>query len=209
MTTRIAICGPSGSGKTTLAKGIAAELGIPFVSTSGKSLWDKYGIKSHQDLIQKTFIDLDWGFRYQYELLELRRNELKGYNEYVTDRSPVDNFIYTLLQLSHVLTKEALDNYLEQCVMLLNSQVDVLIYSTFMDVFTDTIENDGYRVTNPYYQMLVDNTFNRVLTSQENIMSICKDCLIISGMLASSISHLRLQYVLTQLKLKGYGIIKE
>ena len=50
---RIFICGPSGTGKTTLGEWISQTYRIPFITTSSKPLWEKHGIKSHLDLLNK------------------------------------------------------------------------------------------------------------------------------------------------------------
>ena len=58
---KIFISGVSGVGKTTMAKQISKDYKIPFIEGSSKVLWDKYNIKSHIELIKKTYLEPQFG----------------------------------------------------------------------------------------------------------------------------------------------------
>lgn len=173
---RIYIAGPSGTGKSTLAKHIAHYYGIPFISTSGKMLWDKFGIKDHQDLIKRTNLDPDgFGYVYQVELLKQREAALAGHAEFVTDRSPIDNLVYFLAQVSSYCSMQKTEEYIELCENSMKMGNKVIYIPFTHDV---VLENDGARITNPYYQLYITSTFNFVI--RKNLLKFCRggNCLL-------------------------------
>jgi len=170
MKVRLACSGPSGTGKTTLCEFISKEFDIPFITTSTKPLWDKYGITTHQELINKTTTDPAWGIEFQAEVLAYRVAKLEGVEEFVTDRSPVDNMVYFLMQNSHLATEEDTKLYLEGC------KRAMILFNTILALpFTvDTpLENDGKRIANQYYQKTVNSTFVVVSELMANELKQC------------------------------------
>lgn len=159
MKLKIAIAGPSGVGKSTLAQYIADKHQIPFITTSTKPLWDRHGINDHQQLIGMTTTNPSWGLAFQREVLDYRVNQLYGKDEFVTDRSPVDNMVYFLLQNSHMLSERETKFYLDACIMAMNL-FNGYIYIPFTNEII--LENDGKRVVNSFYQMTVSSTFDLV-----------------------------------------------
>jgi deoxyadenosine/deoxycytidine kinase len=162
---RIALAGPSGTGKSTLAKWISEEYKIPFITTSTKPLWDKHKIKSHLMLLERASHDPVWGLQFQHEVLEFRENALKGHVNFVTDRSPVDNLSYFLLQNTHSLPENDTTRYIHYCEKAL-SKFNYL----FVLPFTKEIplEDDGKRINNRYYQMLSNQAFDLSCTLMVN-----------------------------------------
>lgn len=162
---KIFISGPSGSGKTTLAKYIAARYRIPFVNGSSKVLWKQYGITSHSDLITKCNNDPEMAIKFQFELLEYRNENLTGKSEFVTDRSPLDNLVYYLLQVSHLQNTETTKEFVIACS-------DVMHRFDFHQIYLDIrhtpyqLENDGMRVHNEYYQNMVDSIFKDLINNE-------------------------------------------
>lgn len=154
---RICMAGPSGTGKSTLAKALAEHYKIPYITTSTKPLWDKYEIKSHSDLIQKAFLNPQWGKEFQDEVLQFRIDALKGAEEFVTDRSPIDNIAYFLLQNSASLGEEDTEKYIYSCMGVMDMFSHIILLP-----FTDLVvlEPDGKRIANKYYQMMVNGTFS-------------------------------------------------
>lgn len=161
---RIEISGPSGVGKTTLAKEIAKMYDIPFISTSGKSLWPKYNIVNHEHLIDICNKDIGFSIRYQDELLDLRYTQLKEHDCYVTDRGIMDNLVYFLLQNQTAKHAEYM-RYLERCKKYsktLDSDIIQLgLNQTMLNL--QPIEDDGNRIVNPLYQLMVHSVFNMVI----------------------------------------------
>lgn len=154
---RISLSGPSGTGKTTLAKYISETYDIPFIETSTKPLWEKYGISSHQELIKLGATDPTWGLEFQYEVLRFRAKQIDGVESFVCDRSPLDNLAYFLLQNTHLLSERETDNYIKACNEALLS-FNGLICLPFTKLIP--LEDDGKRVANKYFQMGVNEMFS-------------------------------------------------
>ena len=154
---RIAMAGPSGVGKTTLAEWISKEYGIPFITTSTKPLWEKHNINSHQELITRTILNPQWGLDFQYELLDIRRKIIEENEQFVTDRSPIDNLVYFLMQNAPFLGEEPIESYIQMCADAL-AKLTGLIQIPF-DTYIP-LENDGKRIANKYYQMSTNSQFH-------------------------------------------------
>jgi hypothetical protein len=153
---KIAIAGPSGVGKTTLAHWIANEYGIPFITTSTKPLWEKYNIQSHKELVSRTILNPSWGYQFQLELLEMRQNIIDTNNNFVTDRSPMDNLVYFLMQNTPYMSEGETEEYVKLCADALG-KLDCLIQIPFTELIN--LEDDGKRIPNKYYQMTTNITF--------------------------------------------------
>lgn len=167
---RIFISGPSGTGKTTLANILSDyyELG-KFISGSSKTLWDKYGIKKHQDIILRTHMDPHWGYEFQNELLDYRLKLFEANKDFniITDRSPLDNVIYFTLQNSPFESTLSSDAYYLKAYSSFKKG-DWLIFRYYTsEVISKAhgIENDGHRITNPFYQLAVQNLMEKELSS--------------------------------------------
>lgn len=162
MKKRIMICGASGTGKTALAKHISELYELPFVSTSAKKLWKDFGFVSHKDVRIKSFSDSKLGMEYQTEILLERGNILRYHDKFVTDRSFVDNVVYMLMDLSHTITNGEVEDFLRLCRMGM-VKCDLLIFIRWTDdiVFQD----DKNRITNRYYQAMVDKIIEWILYS--------------------------------------------
>lgn len=154
---KIAMAGPSGVGKTTLAEWISKEYDIPFITTSTKPLWDKHGINTHQELITRTILNPQWGLDFQYELLDIRKNIIESNEQFVTDRSPVDNLVYFLMQNAPYLGEEAVEAYIQLCANAL-SKITGLVQIPFDSHIP--LENDGKRIANKYYQLSTNSQFH-------------------------------------------------
>lgn len=158
---RIGICGPSGTGKSTLAKYISEKYGVPFVTTSTKPLWEKYEIKSHEDLINKTLSDPKWGLNFQNEVLDYRIKMMDENPNFITDRTSIDNLVYFLLQNTHSVSANDTEEYILRCKFALE-KMNGLICLPFSEEIQ--LSDDGARITNKYYQHTVNGTF--VVASQ-------------------------------------------
>ena len=162
---KILLSGVSGIGKTTMAQILSEKYKIPFIIGSSKVLWRKYHIDSHRMLIDRCNSSNQFALDFQYELLEYRKNEMAKNDRFVTDRGPLDNLVYFLLQLSHNVSQFETAKYIEACIDSLPEHA-LQIYFKFDPVILKSmnhLENDGARITNNYYQMMVAAVFNMVL----------------------------------------------
>lgn len=160
MYNKIVFTGPSGTGKTTWAKHIEAKFGIPYISLSGSSLWAKYGIRTHTEVIVRSIQDPQWGFQYEMELLKLRHKVYKENERFVSDRSSICNAVYALLHVSFALSKAQMDDLLGLALEL-HAEVDLTIYLPPIEGIDQ--DNDPKRALNPHYQITTDAVFERAI----------------------------------------------
>jgi thymidylate kinase len=165
---RIFITGTSGVGKTTLAKFISQRFGLPYISTSASILWPKYGFTSHADALRKCMANPEIGFLYQREILSTRIEALVNEKEFVTDRGPIDNLAYFLLQQAYH-SDENNSLFITACGQL-HKLGDKTIFLTLPDESAEayTIEDNEKRITSMVYQRLVDNTMQMVVDEYFN-----------------------------------------
>lgn len=151
--TTIMLCGPSGTGKTTLAQWIAKKYDLKFIPTSSKVLWKKYGIADHAHLIRKSIGSPMWGYKFQEELLDYREDVMAKNFNYITDRSPIDNMVYFLLQVTPHISYKLTENYIDRCKSLIdrNNHNEWLFHLPFNKEVIK-LEDDKARIINPIYQ---------------------------------------------------------
>ena len=157
---RIFITGASGTGKTTLANTISKEFNLPFISTSAKEIWPKFGFKDHQSAHRHSCYDPRVGNQYQHEVFKQRISALEGKKKFVSDRSPFDNYAYYLMQIGYMNGSFENEIFRVMCQDHLYL-ADALIFLRYPD--TLELKNDGARIINPDYQRMVDSTINLVV----------------------------------------------
>lgn len=162
MINKIYLSGPSGTGKTTLAVELAKRLHLPYITTSGSVLWKKYGITKHSDILKLSQEKPSVGFQYQFDLLKHRYDTLSTYVDgFVTDRSPVDNIAYYLIQNSAFLSNCTTTDYIKFAAGTMNDlsteKGDSMIIMVGIPKSVDfKIEDNKHRILNIYFQELVE-----------------------------------------------------
>ena len=159
---KIGVFGASGTGKSKLVEWISNNYKIENVNLSGKALWPELGLHTHEDLIIKSANNPDWGTQYQGDLLAYRLMELDKRDTYsfVSDRTPIDNIVYMLLQSSMYLSDDDTKNFIENAVKHTFKYYTHLIG---LPVLRKPPVQDGKRVINFHYQRMVDNVYKHVL----------------------------------------------
>lgn len=164
---RIFITGTSGVGKTTLAKFISERFGLPYIPTSASMMWPKYGFTSHADALQKCMANPEIGFLYQRDVLFNRLDRLISEKDFVTDRGPIDNLAYFLLQQAYHNDANNWE-FINACKQL-HKLADKTIFLTLPDTAEGyTIEDNKKRITTIVYQRLVDSTMQMVVDEYFN-----------------------------------------
>ncbi len=165
---RIFITGPSGMGKTTLATHIEQNHGIPFISTSAKDIWPRYGFTSHQDCHRVSALKPEIGLDYQLDILNQRIAALLVEEEFVCDRSPLDNFVYFMLELSPYVSIQETEAFIEKCreAMKLGTALITIPYDSNIRL------DDGMRITNTYYHQMVSCVHHWAILGKD--INICK-----------------------------------
>lgn len=162
---RIHICGASGTGKTTLAMELSKRFGLEYITTSAKKVWPEFGIKKHSDVKNLNSHD----FRnYQFAILNNRDLTLRGKDNYITDRSPLDHVIYYLLEMAMVENLPQTHQFMIAVNQSLEEHVDLLIYLPFIDEIV--LEDDNMRVNNKFFQEIVDSIFHRVINEPNKFL---------------------------------------
>jgi len=169
---RLAFCGASGSGKSTMAKYIAQTMGLKYTENSAglllteaqqKYLVDKYGwTKSgHRDVIRLSNINPGFAWDFQEQLLKTRAEFIWNNSGFVIDRSPVDNLTYFLLQTAH-LTSELNCDFFHSKV---TDAMKPITHVIFLPTLNKDVEDNGSRISNWYYQMMVTAVFKHTITN--------------------------------------------
>lgn len=166
---KVAFTGSSGSGKTTLVTFVAEKLGLRHISGSAgdvkqegdKMLVDemfKYPGGGHVGVIRYSALNPEYGFINQ-KLLQMRRAEIIFNNEdFVTDRSPIDNLAYMVNQVGYHphVTDAMVEEFAKDCLKAFD-ELTHLIY--VKAVQPNEVEFNGSRVANKFYQKAVDCQF--------------------------------------------------
>ena len=89
---RVAIYGASGTGKTTVAKMIKQEFGLPFNPVGSRTVAKEMGFDNPYDVDAA-------GKRaeFQWKLVESKVAWERAHEQFVTDRTTLDNLAYTML----------------------------------------------------------------------------------------------------------------
>lgn len=109
MKKRIAIAGASGTGKTALAEALAKHYRLPLCPVGSRTISRELGYDSPYD------VDTIPGARAKFQRTLFQRKEEweAEFDEFVTDRTVLDNLAYTLLHDPESLPDAQLDNYFE------------------------------------------------------------------------------------------------
>jgi len=166
---KVAFTGSSGSGKTTLVTFVAEQLGLTHISGSAGDL-KKEGDKmliddlldypggGHVGVIRYSALNPEYGIMNQ-KLLQIRRAEVIMQNDnFVTDRSPIDNLTYFINQVGFhpMVTDQMVEEFTRECLAAWE-ELDYVIY--VKAVQPNEVERNFSRVANKYYQRAIDAQF--------------------------------------------------
>lgn len=168
---KIAFTGTSGSGKTTLAKWTSKEFNLPFVSGSSGDILtreDRDSIKTifaiedgkgHSEVIKNSKEDWVYGMTLQEMILKRRTDIIENTPQFVTDRSPLDNFTFMVNQCGFhkEVDDPMMDSFLGRVIHAWKL-LDAIIY--IKPCQPTGIENNGSRIANKFYQNAIDAQFN-------------------------------------------------
>lgn len=166
MDLKIGFCGPSGTGKTTLAKYTAEQFDIPYHALSATMVLEQANLsekddeirgKGHRFIINTSGEKPIWGVEFQREVLNSRRAIIDPLVSVVTDRTPIDNFVYMMAQSSHNSTDEEIAQFFEDCFASYQ-KFDHLFYVT-LATGQPFIEDNGSRIPNKAYQEMINELF--------------------------------------------------
>lgn len=147
---RIAISGCSGTGKTTLARAISEKYGIPLNPIGARSVALEMGFDNPYDVDAA-------GKRVEFQkrLFEGKRDWELAHDDFVTDRSYLDNLTYCALHMAEHLEDGAIQEYSEAMV-----RYDLVLWLHMADFQS---LGDGVRKTNLEYHRLYETLLERFL----------------------------------------------
>ncbi len=165
---KVAFTGSSGSGKTTLVKYVNAEYPLPWLNGSSGELLDEIdqatlkqrfgfeGGKGHAHVIKASHANPEFGYVHQNMVLNARGKLIESDQDFVTDRSPLDNWVYFLLQAGVYQNFNVSHDFMGKAIFYF-SKLTHVIYVPAMLV---EVEDNNSRIANYYYQRAVDAIFN-------------------------------------------------
>lgn len=169
MNKKIAFTGSSGAGKTTLVTFVAEKLGLTHISGSAgdvKKEGDKmliddvlhYPGGGHVGVIRYSALNPEYGLLNQ-KMLQMRRRELIMENDnFVTDRSPIDNLTYFVNQVGYhpMVTDQMVEEFMADCMKAWEELSHVIYIKA---VQPKAVEVNYSRVANRFYQKAIDAQF--------------------------------------------------
>lgn len=168
---KIALSGPSGLGKTTLCKFIEKEFGVTHLSTSAGDILPQsekdymfrafgYRGTGHKDVINLSAVEPMFGSHFQKAVLNSRVSQIVRNESFVIDRTPIDNVVYALSQVSHNETESFIKSFINQAQAAFEGLTHVIQIRYSPDI--PGIEDNKSRVPNIYYQRYISDVFSGV-----------------------------------------------
>lgn len=172
--TSIFFFGPSGIGKTTIAKGISEEFGLPMVEVS---YLKSSGYGTHLASLEDPLTDKE--SRVQSELNFLRKRFtdfqdaiIEQGSPIVSDRSMLDNVAYYILKESKELPTCEVNDFIYLALKLMstlnsitNQAIIFMPYGREQMVNGWKFEENGKRITNKHFQMMVSGIMEKIMES--------------------------------------------
>lgn len=160
---QVLICGPSGVGKSTVMQDIYLRIRkLQMIDGSIRTLLPANDEK-HYDMMQ---YDASHIHTRNVQLLNARLKAYKNKENYISDRSFIDVPAYEILNNSASLPQCDIRDIVKLSNLATKDcGITHIVYIPFTtDMFYNwNLENDGKRVTNPYFQMLVSKCFDITL----------------------------------------------
>lgn len=165
---KIAFSGPSGIGKTTLCKYLDSK-GITHLSTSAGDILNRqqkdvlhkrygYSQNGHRNVIKLSAEDPAFGLAFQEAVLTQRGFQIKNaVTPFVIDRSPLDNVVYMLTQVSSQLSEDVVNTFIQKAQEAWTELSEVIILKYSPDV--PIVKDNGSRVPNIFFQRYVSAVF--------------------------------------------------
>lgn len=168
---RVAFTGPSGSGKTTLVKHVEETYGLKWLNGSSGEIktpeenqdLTERGLtvgRGHAKVIQSGHATPGVAWMNQEKIFEQRSKLLLTNDNFVTDRSPIDNLVYATIQCGPYLDTTTLQKFRDDCYGMLRRLTHVIYVPTMFQV-----EDNGSRIPNYWYQKAMGAVFQMYIDS--------------------------------------------
>jgi len=169
---KVAFTGSSGSGKTTLVKYVAETFKLQHISGSAGDVYtlqQKYlldevfkhrGYDGHHGVIAHSAQDYMYAIVNQMFLQQSRAELIKHNDNFVTDRSPVDNLTYFINQAGfHSQVDDTMIYNFQRFCQVAWADLTHVIYVKAVQPFHVGVEKNGSRINNWWYQKSIDAQF--------------------------------------------------
>lgn len=147
---KIAMLGTAGTGRTTVALEISKKLNIPFLASSSitKPILERDGFSYSSGLFVEKFLSVK---NRELEIIG-KKIELESHcDEFITDRTTLDNFAYLFLNIEQYSDVEV-----EQVRKLCFDNMCKYSHLFYFSRTNKPIKNNGVRTVNKWFQMQVD-----------------------------------------------------
>jgi len=117
----------------------------------------------HRKLINLQNLAPDFGIQWQQACLESRSKVIKNRNNFVMDRSPIDNAVYMMTQVSHNMNEDQILTFLHRAIESYRELTHIILLP--VNAAQTNVEDNGSRVSNLFFQQYIsrvfDDMFNR------------------------------------------------
>lgn len=145
---RVAITGSGGTGKTRLATALAEHYGYPLIEEGVREFMKISGIKDLRSLPPEKTMEMQWW------LFNHKIEKETGLENFIADRSTIDNMAYVLRWCSRQAGLESdIEKYLELARRYSHNTYDLII---FLPWGKFEVEADGVRSAKRWYQYEMD-----------------------------------------------------
>lgn len=157
----IGCCGVGGAGKTATAKALAAELGLPFIASSSRAVFERRGIVE-ADQAMMTGLE-QWDL--QQEIFRAREQLETTITRGVADRTLMDQFAYNLLRAGSAMDEATCNDLSLRVIHSLTRYTLVFRFP----IVTFTTHDDGMRESAYGARISFDAILDRVIQNMETI----------------------------------------
>jgi len=146
---KIALVGTEGTGKTTLAKAVSEKYNIPYVDECARIISKETGIKVREDNSDKLY-------EFQIKCLEMKLKEESKYDEFIADRSTIDNLVYYLRWVANDKDSELNEKYCRKCIQNIRTYDKiVLMEPKYLSLVKDEIRTGNIWYRESIHFMLI------------------------------------------------------
>ena len=144
---KIGITGSQGTGKTTLANALAEVLGLHLITEQVRKVAKDMDIKS----LDEVRANITAGRFFQENCLRYQRSAEKELNDFISDRTTIDNAVYWLKHHAHHWPSSVSNTYCDTAFKNIRNYDLILYVPPEL-----TPADDGFRDTGREYQLEID-----------------------------------------------------
>ena len=145
---KIVVIGSHSTGKTTLARMLSKKFSIPMISEAAR----KFDKEKISNISSKEYINI------QKQILDMQLEEESLRNEFISDRSTIDNAAYWIHNCSNNVKDIENINYIDKAIKNIPNYTHIfLLIPEFYPI------SDNFRDTNIVYQLQIAEIIHTIL----------------------------------------------